>query len=189
MATHSSVLAWRIPGTAEPSGLPSMGSHRVGYDWSDSAAAAYVHYTVVCTVHSIRIPDLRGCHSDHGAVVKTLPANAGDTRDMVLIPGLGRSPGGGNRNPLQYSCRENPTDRGALWATVHGLVKSWTQLSNWANTSTHSDHKHHWTVYSLRQFSSSGIIEKKTPFLVLQRSSLDLWTSSCPGQPTFYWTP
>ena len=69
-----------------------------------------------------------------------------------------------------------------------GLVKSWTQLSNWANTSTHSDHKHHWTVYSLRQSSSPGIIEKKTPFLVLQSSSLDFWTSSCPGQPTFYWT-
>ena len=40
MATHSSVLAWRIPGTGEPGGLPSMGSHRVGHDWSDSAAAA-----------------------------------------------------------------------------------------------------------------------------------------------------
>ena len=40
MATHSSVLAWRIPGAAEPSGLPSMGSHRVGHDWSDLAAAA-----------------------------------------------------------------------------------------------------------------------------------------------------
>ena len=40
MATHSSVLAWRIPGTGEPGGLPSMGSHRVGYDWGDLAAAA-----------------------------------------------------------------------------------------------------------------------------------------------------
>ena len=40
MATHSSVLAWRIPGTGEPGGLPSMGSHRVGHDWSDLAAAA-----------------------------------------------------------------------------------------------------------------------------------------------------
>ena len=42
MATHSSVLAWRIPGTGEPGGLPSMGSHRVGHDWSDLAAAVYV---------------------------------------------------------------------------------------------------------------------------------------------------
>ena len=48
MATHSSVLAWRIPGTAEPAGLPSMGSHRVGHDWSDlaaAAAAAYIWYS------------------------------------------------------------------------------------------------------------------------------------------------
>ena len=43
MATHSSILAWRIPGTVEPGGLPSMGSHRVGHDWSDLAAAAAVH--------------------------------------------------------------------------------------------------------------------------------------------------
>ena len=43
MATHSSVLAWRIPGMAEPGGLPSMGSHRVGHDWSDLAAAAYYY--------------------------------------------------------------------------------------------------------------------------------------------------
>ena len=47
MATHSSVLAWRIPGTGKPGGLPSMGSHRVGHDWSDLAAAAYVYlYTI-----------------------------------------------------------------------------------------------------------------------------------------------
>ena len=44
MATHSSILAWRIPGTGEPGGLPSMGSHRVGHDWSDLAAAAAVLY-------------------------------------------------------------------------------------------------------------------------------------------------
>ena len=47
-------------------------------------------------------------------VVENLPANAGDIRDAGLIPGLGRSPGGGHRNPLQCSCLENPTDRGAL---------------------------------------------------------------------------
>ena len=46
MATHSSVLAWRIPGTGEPGGLPSMGSHRVGHDWSDLAAAAYLKYVL-----------------------------------------------------------------------------------------------------------------------------------------------
>ena len=51
---------------------------------------------------------------------KNLLADAGDLRDVGLIPGLGRSPGGGNDNPLQYSCLENLVDRGAWWATVHG---------------------------------------------------------------------
>ena len=58
-------------------------------------------------------------------MVKNPPANAGDTGS---IPGLGRPPGGGNGNPLQYSCLENPMDRGAWWATVHGVSKSRTQL-------------------------------------------------------------
>ena len=61
-----------------------------------------------------------------GAVVKNLPANAGDTRDkrdMSSTPGLGRSPGEGNGNPLQYSCPGNPIDRGAWWATVHGIAR------------------------------------------------------------------
>ena len=58
-----------------------------------------------------------------GPMVKNLPANAGD---VGLIPGSGRSPGGGNGNLLQYSCLENPMDRGAWWATVHGVTKSWT---------------------------------------------------------------
>ena len=60
--------------------------------------------------------------------VKNLPANAGDRRDMGSIPGWGRSPGVGNDNPLQYSCLENFMDRGAWWATVQGVAKSWTQL-------------------------------------------------------------
>ena len=62
-----------------------------------------------------------------GSVVKSPPANAGDTS---LIPGSGRSPGEGNGNPLQYSCLGNPMDSGAWWATVHGISKSWTSLSN-----------------------------------------------------------
>ena len=58
-----------------------------------------------------------------GASVKNMPANAGDVRDTAWIPESGRSPGGGSGNPLQYSCLENPTDRGAWQAIVHGLVK------------------------------------------------------------------
>ena len=61
-------------------------------------------------------------------VVKDPPANAGDIRDTDTIPRSGRSPGGGHSNPLQYSCLENPTDRRALWATVHGVMKSRTEL-------------------------------------------------------------
>ena len=76
MATHSSVLAWRIPGTGEPGGLPSMGSHRVGQDGSDLAVAV-------------------------GILIRE-----------------------GNGTPLQYSCLENPMDRGAWWAAVHGVTKS-----------------------------------------------------------------
>ena len=59
-------------------------------------------------------------------VVENLPANAGDIRYAVLIPGSGRSPGERNGNPLQYSCLENSMDRGAWWATVHWVVKSQT---------------------------------------------------------------
>ena len=58
-----------------------------------------------------------------GTVVKNQPASAGDTGDMGLITGLGRSPGGGNGNPLQYSCLENPVDRGAWGAIVHSVNK------------------------------------------------------------------
>ena len=60
-----------------------------------------------------------------GSVVKNLPVNAGDTEDMGSIPGLGRSPGGGNGNPLQYSHLENPMDRAWQATTVHGVAKSW----------------------------------------------------------------
>ena len=59
-------------------------------------------------------------------VVKNPPANAGDIRDAGLIPGSGRSPGGRHGNPLQDSCLENPTDRGAWQATVHEIAKSRT---------------------------------------------------------------
>ena len=61
-----------------------------------------------------------------GSVVKNLPASAGDVRDVVSISGLGRSPGEGNGNLLQYSWLENPMDRGAWRAIVHGVEKSWT---------------------------------------------------------------
>ena len=68
-------------------------------------------------------------------VAKNPPANAGDARDSGLTPGSGRSPGGGNGNPLQYSCLENSLDRGAWWATVNRVAHSWTRLKR---RSTHA---------------------------------------------------
>ena len=62
--------------------------------------------------------------------IKNLPDNVGDIRDPGSMPGSRRSPGGGHGNPLQYSCLENPMDRGAWWATVHGVTKRWTGLSD-----------------------------------------------------------
>jgi len=61
-------------------------------------------------------------------VVKNPSANVGDIRDMGLIPGSGRSPGGGHGNSLQYSCLKNPMDRGAWQATAHGIAQSRTRL-------------------------------------------------------------
>ena len=62
-------------------------------------------------------------------VVKSPPADAGDAGDLDLIPGSGRSPGRRNGNPLLYSCLNNPMDRGAWWATVHGVAQSGARLS------------------------------------------------------------
>ena len=66
-----------------------------------------------------------------GSVVKKSTCNAGDTGDVDLIPGSGRSPGGENGSPLQYSCLENSMDKGSWWVTVpHGATKNQIQLSN-----------------------------------------------------------
>ena len=74
-------------------------------------------------------------------MVENPPANAGDTRDGVVIPWAGRSSGVGNSSPLQYSCLENPMDRGAWRATVCGIIKSRTRLSVRACAHTHT-HTH-----------------------------------------------
>ena len=77
-------------------------------------------------VSSLETPYFSMCASG-GSDGKESTCNA---RDSGLIPGLGRSPGEGNSYPLQYSCLENPMDRGAWWAAVHGAAKSWAQLSD-----------------------------------------------------------
>ena len=72
-------------------------------------------------------------------MVKNQPANARDSGDKGSVFGSGRSPEGGHGNPLQYSCLENPMDRGALEATVHRVAKSQTRLKQF---STHADTHH-----------------------------------------------
>ena len=95
-------------------------------------------------------------------MVKNLPANEGDSGNMsmkgtqetwVWFPGLGRFPGEGNGNQLQYPCWENPMDRWTWWGTVHGVVNSQTWLSNWALTHTHT-HTHTFNNPSQRLWAS-----------------------------------
>ena len=96
------------------------------------------------------------------SVVKNLPANAGDVREAGLIPGSGRSLGGGHGNPFQYSCLENPMGRGAWWATVYGVTKSQTQLSAHTHTHTHSVNSRFFPRKLLKNcFPSKSRINKK----------------------------
>ena len=106
MATHSNILALRIPWTEEPGGLQTMGSQGVRHDWATNIFTSA---------------------SQVALVVKNPPAT-GDIRDVGSIPGSGRSPGGEHGNLLQYSCLENPMDRGTWQATVHGVAQSQTLL-------------------------------------------------------------
>ena len=102
MATHSSVLAWRVPWTEEWGRWQSMGLQGAGQDR---------------TTFTFPFGGSNGKESAH------------NTADLGSIPGLGRSPGEGHGNPLQYSCLGNPMDTGVWRAPVHGITKSQTQLS------------------------------------------------------------
>ena len=103
-------------------------------------------------------------------MIKNLSANAGDTRDTGSILGSGRSPGVGNGNPLQYSCLENPIDRGAWWVIDHQFAKSWTRLSLYARAHTHT-HTHTHTAVSFHHIC-----------LLHVTSCLDDYTSLLPVQ-------
>ena len=83
---------------------------------------------MVFTLGSILVGYEKYWASQMSLAVKNPPANAGDIRDIVSIPGSRRSPGAGRGNPLQYSYLENPMDRGAWWAVVQRVAKSGTQL-------------------------------------------------------------
>ena len=97
--------------------------------------------------------------------VKNLPANAGNVRDVGSIPGSGRSPGGGHgKNTLQYSCVENPMDRGAWRATVHGIAKSRTRLKRLSNMYVYTHHIGRWYMKWLDGYSwKSTRVQVLTP--------------------------
>ena len=98
-------------------------------------------------------------------VVKNLPA---DLRDTGSIPGSGRSARGGNGNSLQYSCLENPMDRGAWWDIVHGAAKSQTQLSDCGGTQMpmRKQRFYSWPARDPRDEISSFPLKSMIPFLL-----------------------
>jgi len=87
------------------------------------SGGAEIH-TQVCLTQGLKL------FSTGGSVVKNLPASSGVTGHLGSTPGSGRSPGRGNGNPFQYSCLENAMDRGAWQTTIHGVAKTWIQLSD-----------------------------------------------------------
>ena len=106
-------------------GLPSPKKNNVFLVVSqEKTTISQIRYSWNCHWSSLGLLD--------GSVVKKLPVNAGDIGDMGSIPGSGRSPGGGNGNPFQYSSLENSMGRGAWRATIHGVTKSQIGLSDWA---------------------------------------------------------
>ena len=121
MAPHSSTLAWKIPWTEEPGRLQSRGLSRVRHNWVTNTFTPGSLDSSLCYIQSGILHD----GSDRKASVYNV-------RDLGSIPGSGRSPGEGNGNPLQCSCLENPMDREAWGAIIHGVAKSQTWLSDWA---------------------------------------------------------
>ena len=174
MATHSSVLAWRIPGTGEPGGLPSVGSQsQTRLKRLSSSGMCALNSCMHCALY--KNTRFKGVPFRSWSRGKDFACQCRRHKRHGFDPWVGKIPW---RRKLQPTLV-------FLLGKSHGQ-RSLVGYSPWAckeldTTEQLSEHK-----LSLRQFSSPGIIEKKTPFLVLQRSSLDLWTSSCPGQPTFY---
>ena len=159
VAPHSSTLAWKIPWMEEPGGLQSMGSLRVGNDWATSLSLfTFLHWRRKWQPTPVFLPgesrgrgSLLGCSAWGCTESDTTEAtwqqqqqqcyswatggpggkeSVCQTGDTSSIPGLGKSPGEGNGNPLQYSCLENPMNRGAWCPAVRGLLKNQTWLSD-----------------------------------------------------------
>ena len=136
MATHSSTLAWKIPWTEEPGRLQSVGSLRVGDDWMTSLSLfTFIHWRRKWQPTPVFLPgkshgrrSLVGCSS-------WCRKESGTTEWLYFHFSLSCI-GEGNGNPLQYSCLENPRDRGAWWAAVYGISQSQTWLKRLSSSSS-----------------------------------------------------
>ena len=149
MAPHSSTLAWKIPWTEEPGGLQSMGSHRVGHNWSDLAAAAAAGLFILLFFKDFFLM--------WTIFLKPL-LNLLQYCFCFLFVFFGQAVsciGEGNGNPLQCSCLENPRDGGAWWAAIYGVAQSRTRLKRLSSSSNRhcfshmiSWHRKNWTWLS-----------------------------------------
>ena len=147
MATHSSILAWRIPWTEELSGLQTMGSQRVRQDRVTNTSFIISYLAMWETpLQFLGKEDLLEKGRDRlptpvflGSAGKKFHCGSGGKEsacnegDLGLIPGLGRSPGEGKGYPFQYSEWRIP------WTTIHGVVKGWTRLSDFSQYSPFSN--------------------------------------------------
>ena len=128
MAPHSSTLAWKIPWTEEPGGLPSMGSQRVRPDWATSLSLfTFTHWRRKWQPTPMFLPG-----ESHGwrSLVGCSPWGrwGSDTTEQLPFHFSLSCIGEGNGNPLQCSCLENPRDGGAWWTAVYGVAQSRTRL-------------------------------------------------------------
>ena len=116
-------------------------------------------------------------------VIKNLPGNAKDMRDVHSIPGSGRSLGGGDGHPPQYSCLENPMDRGALWATAYRVAKHWIQLK-W-HICTHSSNNNSWQATYIPDCGLTGFAFMSFLHFSVQGSSIPVFLESV----SLYYSP
>ena len=170
MAPHSSILAWKIPWTEEPGGLQSMGSHRVGHDWSDLAAAtaAAESWRRQWQLTPVLLPA-----KSHGwrSLAGSSPwgHEESDTTEWLHFHFSLSCIGEGNGNPLQCSCLENPRDGGACWAAVCGVAQSRTQLK-WLSSSSSREKDTYLGVLNRRQAYWQVFKRTKLQYLFLSQS-------------------
>ena len=135
MAPHSSTLAWKIPWTAGPGGLQSMGSLEVRHDWATSLWL----FTFMATHSSVLAWRIPGMGKPGG--LPSMGHTELDTTERLHFHFSLSCIGEGNGNPLQCSCLENPRDGGASWAAVYGVAQSWTRLKRLSSSSFYSHKK------------------------------------------------